>query len=83
MDVRGVSIVLVRRAGRVYALAESCAHLGGPLSEGQVDDVSIRRPWHGSRFGFDDARILEGPSTFAQPCLDVRVRNGQIELRRR
>jgi len=83
IDVRGVSLVIVRRGGRVYALAERCAHLGGPLSEGTLDDVGIRCPWHGSRFALDDGRVLEGPSTFDQPCLDVRVRNGQIEVRPR
>ena len=78
-----VPVVLVRRAGRIYALSASCAHLGGPLSEGSVDDVGIRCPWHGSRFALEDGRILEGPSAFAQPCLNVRVRDGRIELQPR
>jgi nitrite reductase/ring-hydroxylating ferredoxin subunit/uncharacterized membrane protein len=83
VEVRGVPIVLVRRAGRVSALADECAHLGGPLSEGQFDDVSIRCPWHGSRFGLDDGAVLEGPSTFSQPCFETRLRDGQIEVRPR
>ena len=83
VDVRGVPVVLIRRAGRTYALADSCAHLGGPLSEGQIDDVAIRCPWHGSRFALHDGAVLEGPSTFPQPCFDVRVRAGQIEVRAR
>ena len=83
VDVRGVPVVLIRRAGRIHALADSCAHLGGPLSEGRIDDVAIRCPWHGSRFALDDGAVLEGPSTFPQPCFDVRVRAGQIEIRPR
>jgi nitrite reductase/ring-hydroxylating ferredoxin subunit len=83
IDVRGVPVMLVGRAGRICALADSCAHLGGPLSEGQVDDVAVRCPWHGSRFSLDDGAVLEGPSPFSQPCFDVRVRAGQIELRTR
>jgi nitrite reductase/ring-hydroxylating ferredoxin subunit/uncharacterized membrane protein len=83
IDVRGVPVVLIRRAGRIHALADSCAHLGGPLSEGQLDDVTIRCPWHGSQFALDDGAVLEGPSTFAQPCFDVRVRAGHIEVRAR
>ena len=83
VEVRGVPVVLVRRAGRIHALADSCAHLGGPLSEGQVDDVAIRCPWHGSRFALDDGSVLEGPSTFPQPCFDIRVQAGQIEVRAR
>jgi nitrite reductase/ring-hydroxylating ferredoxin subunit/uncharacterized membrane protein len=83
IETKGVRIVLIRRAGRVYALADECAHLGGPLSEGTVEDVSIRCPWHGSRFALEDGAVLEGPSTFTQPCFDVRVKDGQIEVRPR
>jgi nitrite reductase/ring-hydroxylating ferredoxin subunit/uncharacterized membrane protein len=81
VDVRGIQVVFIRRGDRIHALADSCAHLGGPLSEGQLDDVAIRCPWHGSRFALDDGAVLEGPSTFPQPCFDVRVRAGQIEVR--
>jgi nitrite reductase/ring-hydroxylating ferredoxin subunit/uncharacterized membrane protein len=83
VDVRGVAVVLVRRAGQIYALADTCAHLGGPLSEGQVDDASIRCPWHGSRFALTDGQVLEGPSTFTQPSFEARVRDGRIEIRPR
>jgi nitrite reductase/ring-hydroxylating ferredoxin subunit/uncharacterized membrane protein len=83
VDVRGIPVVLIRRGERIHALADSCAHLGGPLSDGQLDDVSIRCPWHGSRFGLDDGALLEGPSTFPQPCFEVRIRAGQIEIRAR
>jgi nitrite reductase/ring-hydroxylating ferredoxin subunit len=83
VHARGVALVLVRRAGRVYALADECAHLGGPLSEGSLEDVSIRCPWHGSRFALEDGAVLEGPATFTQPCFEVRSRGGQIEVRPR
>jgi nitrite reductase/ring-hydroxylating ferredoxin subunit len=83
VEARGVAVVLVRQGERVHALADACAHLGGPLSEGQIDDISIRCPWHGSRFGLENGQVLEGPSTYAQPCFDVRVRGGQIEVRGR
>ena len=83
VEVRGVPLVLLRRRGRLFVLAEQCAHLGGPLSEGEIDDVSIRCPWHGTRFALDDGAVLEGPATFSQPCFDVRVRDGLIEVRPR
>jgi nitrite reductase/ring-hydroxylating ferredoxin subunit/uncharacterized membrane protein len=83
VEAQGVALVLVRRGDRIHALIESCAHLGGPLSEGRVEGDAIRCPWHGSLFSLDDGRVLEGPSTFPQPCLEVRVRGGQIEVRPR
>ena len=75
-------VLLVRRGQRIYAIAETCAHLGGPLSEGKLEDTTVRCPWHGSRFSLEDGRVLEGPSVHAQPVLDVRVRDGQIEVRK-
>jgi nitrite reductase/ring-hydroxylating ferredoxin subunit/uncharacterized membrane protein len=82
-EVGGTPIVLVKRAGRIYALVETCSHLGGPLAEGQLEGNSIRCPWHGSRYALDDGRVLDGPSTFCQPSFDVRVRDGLIEVRAR
>jgi nitrite reductase/ring-hydroxylating ferredoxin subunit/uncharacterized membrane protein len=81
VDAKGVAIVLVRSGDRIHALADSCAHLGGPLSEGSVASGTIRCPWHGSLFALEDGRVLEGPSTFPQTCFEVRVRDGQIEVR--
>jgi nitrite reductase/ring-hydroxylating ferredoxin subunit/uncharacterized membrane protein len=83
VDVRGVRVALVRRDGRIYALAENCAHLGGPLSEGRVEGDALRCPWHGSLFALEDGRVLEGPSTSPQTCFEVRTRDGQIEVRPR
>jgi nitrite reductase/ring-hydroxylating ferredoxin subunit/uncharacterized membrane protein len=82
VQANGMPVLLVRRGQRIYAIAETCAHLGGPLSEGKLEDATVRCPWHGSRFSLEDGRVLEGPSVHAQPVLDVRVRDGQIEVRK-
>jgi nitrite reductase/ring-hydroxylating ferredoxin subunit/uncharacterized membrane protein len=74
-------VLLVRQHGRVCALVHSCAHLGGPLSEGTLKDGSVVCPWHGSEFALDDGRVLNGPSTHNQPCLIVRERGGRIEVK--
>jgi nitrite reductase/ring-hydroxylating ferredoxin subunit/uncharacterized membrane protein len=74
-------VLLVRQHGRVCALVHSCAHLGGPLSEGTLKDGSVVCPWHGSEFALDNGRVLNGPAAHDQPCLAVRERNGRIEVR--
>lgn len=76
-----IPILLVKRNDRIYALAETCAHLGGPLAEGELtDDNTVICPWHASQFRLEDGSIVRGPSTYAQPCLDVQVINGQIAV---
>jgi nitrite reductase/ring-hydroxylating ferredoxin subunit/uncharacterized membrane protein len=82
VDANGMPVLLVRRGERIYAIAETCSHLGGPLSEGKLEDSSVRCPWHGSCFSLKDGRVLEGPSVHAQPVLETRVRDGQIEVRK-
>jgi nitrite reductase/ring-hydroxylating ferredoxin subunit/uncharacterized membrane protein len=80
-SIEDASFVVVRQRQRVCALAHSCAHLGGPLSEGTLKDGSVVCPWHGSEFSLDDGRVLNGPATEPQPCFSVRERAGQVELR--
>ena len=79
----GVAIVLVRRGDDIYALRDTCSHLGGPLSEGKLEGDGIVCPWHGSKFCLKDGRVLDGPAVFPERPFDVRVRDGQIEVRAR
>ena len=81
-DYNGTPILLVRRGAQTYALAETCSHLGGPLSEGKLDGDVIQCPWHGSRFSIRDGRVVDGPAVHPQPCLEARIRNGQVEVRK-
>ena len=76
-------VLLVRQHGHVCALAHSCSHLGGPLSEGTLKDGSVVCPWHGSEFALDDGHVINGPATMNQPCLDVRERGAKIEVKTR
>jgi nitrite reductase/ring-hydroxylating ferredoxin subunit/uncharacterized membrane protein len=82
VDADGMPVLLVRQGQRIYAIAETCAHLGAPLSEGKLEGASVRCPWHGSRYSLEDGRVLEAPSVHAQPILEVRIHDGQIEVRK-
>jgi nitrite reductase/ring-hydroxylating ferredoxin subunit/uncharacterized membrane protein len=79
----GVPILLVRRGSRLFAMAETCSHFSGPLAEGKLVGDSIVCPLHNSRFSLQDGRVLDGPAVHAQPCLEARTRDGQIEVRSR
>ena len=80
-EAGGVPVLLVRLEGAVCALAHTCSHLGGPLSEGKLEGDVVQCPWHGSRFNVRDGSVVDGPATFPQPCFEARVREGQIEVR--
>ncbi len=47
VEVNGARIVLVRVGDQVYACGDTCAHKGGPLSQGKLNGTRLACPWHG------------------------------------
>jgi nitrite reductase/ring-hydroxylating ferredoxin subunit/uncharacterized membrane protein len=82
-EVDGVKVLLLRRAGQVYCIAEVCSHLGGPLAEGEINGDTVTCPWHGSQFSLRDGSVVHSPATHPQPCFETRVVDGRIEVRGR
>uniref|UniRef100_UPI00201AEB65 Rieske (2Fe-2S) protein n=1 Tax=Modestobacter marinus TaxID=477641 RepID=UPI00201AEB65 len=83
VDVDGRPVVLVARDGEVHAVGGTCPHQGAPLGEGWLHRGELVCPWHGSRFDLATGEPAQGPSTAPLPCFDTRVRDGQVEVRRR
>lgn len=79
-----IPVLLAKQNGQIYALANTCSHLGGPLNEGELlDDCAVKCPWHGSVFSLKDGSVISGPATESEPKFDVRVNDGQIEIKLR
>ena len=83
VEANGKPVLLVKRENQVFALAETCSHAGGPLSEGKIEGDTVTCPWHGSQFCLRDGRVLKGPATIPQPALEVQTRDGQVLVRAR
>lgn len=77
----GPVLVTLDRSGRPCAIASTCSHYGGPLAEGQRTGDVVTCPLHGSRFDVCTGRVVEGPAVFPQQTYEVRVRNGEVEVR--
>lgn len=82
VDAQGMPVILWKEDSTIHALAATCSHLGGPLDEGSCQDGTVTCPWHGSNFRLHDGAVVQGPAVYAQPTFAVRIRNGQVELRR-
>jgi nitrite reductase/ring-hydroxylating ferredoxin subunit/uncharacterized membrane protein len=83
VSIDDTPIVLIKSGVNIFALAETCSHLGGPLAEGKVEGGTIQCPWHSSRFDLKDGSVVNGPAVHPQRCLEVRLTDGQVEVRRR
>jgi nitrite reductase/ring-hydroxylating ferredoxin subunit len=77
-----VPILLVRDGERIHAMSGTCSHLGCLLHKGSLVEGTVVCPCHGSAFALDGT-VVRGPATASQPSLDVRVKDGQVQVRRR
>lgn len=77
-------IVVGRLGDRIFALADRCSHLGGPLHEGEVTVVGgaqcVVCPWHGSAFRIADGGVRAGPAYAPQPVLETRTVFGWVDV---
>jgi NAD(P)H-dependent nitrite reductase small subunit len=47
VEVKGREIALFKIGDKVYAIDHICAHQGGPLAEGGLEEKVVTCPWHG------------------------------------
>ena len=81
VELEAGPVLVLRRAGKLYAISNVCSHAGGPLDEGKMEDDSVICPWHGSRFCILDGRVERGPATFNQLAFTLSERGGKVEVK--
>ena len=72
-------VALFNVGGTYYAIADTCTHRGGPLSEGTLEDDVVTCPWHGAHFCVRDGQVQEPPAHENVTSYPVRVTDGSIE----
>jgi nitrite reductase/ring-hydroxylating ferredoxin subunit len=81
VEVGRVPVLLLRRAGRIFAVQEWCPHAGGPLSEGTFEGDVVECPWHQSRFCLVDGAPLQGPAAVPLRTFEAMEEGGRIFVR--
>jgi nitrite reductase/ring-hydroxylating ferredoxin subunit len=81
-----IGLLVLRQGDTIHVLADSCAHLGGPLHQGRVvvedDEACVICPWHASTFRIRDGAVVHGPATGRQPAFETRIRDdGVVQVR--
>ena len=80
VEFGGEKVALFNVSGVVYAIADTCAHRGGPLSEGEVEETAVTCPWHGASFDLKTGAALGPPATQGVKCYQVTVKGNDILL---
>ena len=53
---KNINIAIFNISGRFYAISDSCAHKGGPLSKGFLNNDIITCPWHGWKYSVKNGK---------------------------
>lgn len=73
VEVGEDQVLLVNAEGEIYACDNVCTHAGGPLAEGELNDVEVECPWHGSVFNVTSGQVVEPPAQENLRTFDVCI----------
>ena len=82
VNANGTPVLLTRQSGQVFAIGDTCTHLGCSLAEGQVTGDIVTCPCHDSQFNVTTGAVVRGPASFPAAHFDVRSVDGWIQVRR-
>jgi nitrite reductase/ring-hydroxylating ferredoxin subunit len=87
VDALGMTILVLRSADSVFAVANRCTHQGAPLDHGATKLLgsipTVTCPAHGSVFSLVDGLVRRGPATTPLHTFETRVNEGSVEVRPR
>ena len=71
-------IAMFRIGDEVYAVGDTCSHAEASLAEGEVFDLSVECPRHGSEFDLRTGAPSSLPATSPVPTYDVSIEDGTV-----
>src|SRR2546425_491663 len=79
-DVEGLRIAVFNVGGNYYAIDDTCSHEGGPLCEGEVNDLKVTCPWHAADFDLKTGSALCPPAFEGVRSYKVTVEGNDIKV---
>jgi 3-phenylpropionate/trans-cinnamate dioxygenase ferredoxin subunit len=80
-EVEDEFVAIANVGGEFCAFADICTHDDGPLVEGKLEGQVVTCPRHGARFDVCTGKALSMPAVVPLPTFDVRVVDGEVQVR--
>jgi len=74
---KGVSIILIKKGGRIFALRNRCAHMACTLASGQLDGYTLQCPCHEWKFDIATGEFLAA-RTLRVPIYRCKTESGKV-----
>jgi nitrite reductase (NADH) small subunit len=76
-DLEDRQVAVFNIGGRLHAIDGRCAHLGGPLGDGEVDGRFVMCPWHSWTYDVTTGENVDHPECPVR-SYEVKVEDGVI-----
>ena len=73
-------IAMFRVENDVYAIGDRCSHAEASLAEGELWDLTVECPRHGSEFDLKTGEPGALPATVPVPVYEVSIEDGTVFL---
>ena len=80
VEVRGQKVAVFNVDGTFYAIGDTCTHEEYSLCEGELWEMSVECPRHGSRFDVRTGQVTGLPAVIPAKTYPVTVQNGDVYL---
>ena len=71
-------VLLANVDGKFYAIRDTCTHMGGTLSDGDLDGEQVQCPLHGAIFNVVTGEVHNPPARESVQAHEVRISGNDI-----
>lgn len=76
VDLQGEELALANVNGTIYAIADTCSHMGGRMCQGMLEDTIATCPFHGGKFDVTTGEAVAEPAEEKLTTYLVQVNDG-------
>lgn len=78
VEVSGELICLANVDGTFYAIADECTHVGGALSDGELEGYIVSCPTHFGQFDIRTGKVVQHPPREDATTYEVKVEGQDV-----
>ncbi len=79
VEVEGISILIVKKDGKIYVFEDRCSHQEMPISENyDLEGGKLICMWHGAEFDLETGKNLSMPAPAPIKKFETEINNGEI-----
>jgi 3-phenylpropionate/trans-cinnamate dioxygenase ferredoxin component len=81
VDVDGADVLVIKMAGKLYAIENLCNHDNDVLEGGEIEGEEIVCPRHGAHFCIKTGKVKSPPAYADVATFPVQVKDGLIQVK--